>query len=392
LVIYSDRENPYGEVLARSALDHSLGVLTAGRCHAKIRSMRIARVEAWLVNMRLSRPYTASYDTIEESSNVFLRISTDRKLVGYGCAAPDEQSTGETTKVMQETIRGVVEPILKGADPLRPAMLMEMLQPVLEEEPSIRAAVDMALLDILGKKCELPLWKMLGGYRDRMMTSVTIGILGEKETVTQARDWVARGFKILKLKGGINVEDDVARVFKVRETVGDAVAIRFDANEGYSLEQALWFIDRTASANLELLEQPTRKELLDMLGQVTRQGAIPVMADESLATLRDAFRLASNDLVDMLNVKLMKVGGIGEARQINAVAKSARLEVMVGCLDESALGIAAGLHFALADRNVAYADLDGHLDLTGDPAAGAVEIEDGTLFPSEKPGLGFDLP
>ena len=353
--------------------------------------MRITGVEAWLVTMRLSRPYTASYDTVEETTNVFLRILTDRRLVGYGCAAPDEHATGETTDAMLETIRTVVEPILKGADPLRPALLLEMLRPVLEEEPSIRAGVDMALWDILGKKCELPLWKILGGYRDRMMTSVTVGILPVEETVAQAREWVGRGFRILKLKGGIDVEADIARVFKVREAVGNDVALRFDANEGFTVEQAMWFIDRTAPAQLELLEQPTHKGLLDVLGQVTRRGAVPVMADESLATLRDAFRLASNDMVDMLNVKLMKVGGIAEAQRINAVAKAARLQVMVGCLDESALGIAAGLHFALADRNIAYADLDGHLDLTGDPAAGAVIIEDGTLLPNDQPGLGFDL-
>jgi len=353
--------------------------------------MRITGVEAWLVTMRLSKPYTASYDTVEATTNVFLRILTDRRLVGYGCAAPDEHATGETTDAMLETICTVVEPILKGADPLRPALLLEMLRPVLEEEPSIRAGVDMALLDILGKKCDLPLWKLLGGYRDRMMTSVTVGILPVAETVAQAREWVGRGFRILKLKGGIDVEADVARVFKVREAVGNDVALRFDANEGFTVEQALWFIDQTAAAQLELLEQPTDKGLLDVLGQVTRRGSVPVMADESLATLRDAFRLASHDMVDMLNVKLMKVGGIAVAQQINAVAKSARLEVMVGCLDESALGIAAGLHFALADRNIAYADLDGHLGLTGDPAAGAVMIEDGTLFPNDKPGLGFDL-
>jgi len=353
--------------------------------------MRITGVEAWLVTMRLSKPYTASYDTVEATTNVFLRILTDRRLVGYGCAAPDEHATGETTDAMLETIRTVVEPILKGADPLRPALLLEMLRPVLEEEPSIRAGVDMALFDILGKKCDLPLWKLLGGYRDRMMTSVTVGILPVAETVAQAREWVGRGFRILKLKGGIDVEADVARVFKVREAVGNDVALRFDANEGFTVEQALWFIDQTAAAQLELLEQPTDKGLLDVLGQVTRRGSVPVMADESLATLRDAFRLASHDMVDMLNVKLMKVGGIAVAQQINAVAKSARLEVMVGCLDESALGIAAGLHFALADRNIAYADLDGHLGLRGDPAAGAVMIEDGTLFPNDQPGLGFDL-
>ncbi len=243
----------------------------------------------------------------------------------------------------------------------------------------------------MGKKSGLPLWKLLGGYRDCIDSSVTIGILPEDETVAQAWKWIRRGFRCLKIKGGEDVDVDVARVLKVREALGNEIQLRFDANQGYSVEQAVRFIRETRAVDLQVLEQPTPKGQPALLARVTNQVHLPVMADESLMTLRDAFHLARDDVVDMVNIKLMKVGGISEALQINAVARSAGLEAMVGCMDESALGISAGLHFALARPNVLYADLDGHLDLRDDPAAGAIHIHEGKMFPSERPGLGVEL-
>jgi L-alanine-DL-glutamate epimerase-like enolase superfamily enzyme len=351
--------------------------------------MRISRVEAWSVTMRLAEPYTIAYETVDRAVNVFLRIETNRGLVGYGCAAPDREVTGESPEETQAVLEGTVAPALRGAEALRPARLMERLRPALAGRPAALAAVDMALYDLMGQAAGLPLWKLLGGYRDRIRTSVTIGILPEKETVAKARRLVGAGFRCLKLKGGRDVDDDVSRVVKVREAVGPQIALRFDANQGFTVEQALDFVQRTLRAKLELLEQPTPRAEPTLLGRVARRVTLPIMADESLMNLRDAFRLARRGLADMVNVKLMKVGGIAVALQINAVAQSAGLEVMVGCMDEAALAIAAGLHFALARPNVIYADLDGHLDLIGDPSAGAVILRQGTLFPSDRPGLGW---
>ncbi|MFO7965476.1 MAG: dipeptide epimerase [Desulfobacterales bacterium] len=352
--------------------------------------MKIRSIDAWAVTMPLSEPYTIAYETVASTTNVFLRIQTDGPLTGYGCAAPDEKISRETPDDVLDACRRIIEPLLKGADPLRISYLLEKPASNLTSRPSCRAMVDMALYDILGKRSNLPLYILLGGYRTHMLTSITIGIMPLEKTVQAARRHVSAGFKALKIKGGKDPDADIEKVIRIREAVGKRIELRFDANQGYSEHEAVRFVEMTRRARVELLEQPTPRYAHDVLGRVTDGVSIPVMADESLIDLTDAFKLAKNNVVDMVNIKLMKVGGIHEAMRINAVARAAGLEAMVGCMDEAALSIAAGLHFALARPNVAYADLDGHLDLLNDPSTGAVILKKGTLYPTGKPGLGFD--
>ena len=353
--------------------------------------MKIRQFEVWPVEMRLAEPYTIAYETTDRVTNIFLRIVTDQGLIGHGCAAPDFHVTGETPASVMTAFDATIAPVLSGVDPLRYALILERLRTGLGQQPAALAMVDMALYDLLGQIAGVPLYRLLGGYRTRIKTSITIGILSIEQTVEKARKQIAAGFRCLKIKGGIDVAVDIEKIMKIREAVGSTVELRFDANQGYTETDTLKFVEGTRKAKLELLEQPTPKAGHTILGRITNKVQIPVMADESLMNLGDAFRLAKNDVVDMANIKLMKVGGIYEAMKINAVANAANLEVMVGCMDESALAIAAGLHFALARPNVVYADLDGHLDLTGDPAVGSVVLRNGILYPNKNPGLGAQV-
>ena len=275
--------------------------------------MKITGIEYHEVGLKLSSPYTIAYETIERVDNVFVKLSTNTDLIGLGCAAPDLEVTGESAKSVIECFNGAIHERLIGRDPLRHSRIMENLKLVIPDHPSALAAIDMALYDLLGKIADLPLWKILGGYRDRIKTSVTIGILPLEETIDMAREFISRGYKCIKIKGGINVEEDIDRINKVREIVGKGIGLRFDANQGYSVEDSIKFVRETKSVKLELFEQPTPKGKPDMLGRVTNMVSIPVMADESLMNLRDAFRLARKDLVDMVNIKLMKVGGISSS-------------------------------------------------------------------------------
>lgn len=339
--------------------------------------------------MQLIEPYTIAYETIDSCENVFLKISTDEGITGMGCAAPDMAVTKENADTVVESVNKTIEPYLKGKDAFQYARIMDTLKLVLPEMPSSRAMVDSALYDIMAQKARVPLYKLLGGYRHSIPTSITIGIGSLEETLTTAGNFLRRGFRKFKIKGGLDVHSDIERVVKLRELLGKQAAIRFDANQGYSVDESVLFINKTRSVNVEILEQPTSRFQSDLLKQVTNKVEVPVMADESILSLKDAFRLTKNNCMDMINIKLMKTGGILEAMHINSVAKAAGKETMVGCMDESALGIAAGMHFALSRPNVRYADLDGHLDLLDDPFQGLVTIKNGVLYPSEAAGLGW---
>lgn len=350
--------------------------------------MKITNIEYFRLDMPLATPYTIAYETVSQTTNIILKLTTNTGVTGWGCAAPDLEVTGETADDVIYNIKNTVTGLLKGESPFQLARVTHELKRLCPKASSTMAMVDIALYDLMARQAKIPLYQLLGGYRNKISTSITIGILPLDETIEQAGLFFKQGFTILKLKGGLNLAEDIEKILKLREKYGNDFLLRYDANQGYTPAQSIEFINETKSAKIEILEQPTKQKKEAQLGEVTNNIDIPVMADESIKTLKDSFRLASNKLIDMVNIKIMKVGGILESQHINSVAKAAGMEVMVGCIDECALGISAGLHFALSRPNIEYADLDGHLDLLNDPFSNLFDLKDGVLYPSQHPGLG----
>ncbi|MDC6404960.1 MULTISPECIES: mandelate racemase/muconate lactonizing enzyme family protein [Maribacter] len=350
--------------------------------------MKITKVSYERLDLELAVSYTIAYQRIDATTNFILKLETDGNWVGYGCSVPDMEVTHETPEDVQNALDSIIIPYLKNKDPFTFALILSELRTLLGKKSSCLAMVDLALYDLLSKKAQVPLFKFLGGYRSSIPTSITIGILNMGETVRQAYEYTAMGFSILKIKGGLNLEEDIAKMIRLHEAFPH-VKFRFDGNQGYTVQESIAFVRATSTIGIEIFEQPTKQESDEHLGEVTGQVDIPVMADESLKTLTDAFRLAQNERVDMVNIKLQKVGGILTANHISSVAKAAKLETMVGCIDECGLGISAGLHFALSRPNIVYADLDGHLDLVGDPFKNIFRLEKGVLYPTERYGLGY---
>jgi L-alanine-DL-glutamate epimerase-like enolase superfamily enzyme len=250
----------------------------------------------------------------------------------------------------------------------------------------VQSAFDLLLYDILGLWSGLPLFRLLGGYRDRIQTSITLGLDDVPATVEMARERAADGFRILKLKGGLDPEQDVRRVRAVRRAL-PALTLRLDADQGYTVQDAL-DVARALEGKLEFLEQPTLAADLSALRQVTENSPVPILADESLTGPESALAIVNQRAAHGISTKLASCGGLDCARQIDTIARAGKLTTMVGCLNEPALSIAAGLALALSSPNVRYGDLDGHFDLENDPSVPGFQFEDGWLIANESPGLG----
>jgi len=351
--------------------------------------LQITNVEVVPVELSLRLPYrTACHPEIDRVTVVFVRVETRQGRVAWGCAAFDPSITGETLEDVIQACRACAD-CARDLNPLNTEYALEKLAQLTETTPSALCAFDLAFHDLLGLAAGLPLYRLLGGYRNRIQTSITIGIVPIKETVEMARDRARQGFRILKIKGGLDPEDDVLRVRAIHKALPH-LTLRLDADQGYTVKQAL-DVARALEGRLEMLEQPTPAADLDGLHQVTKHSPVPILADQSMVGPASALEIAARRAADGLSVKLATCGGLRCARQVDTIARAAKMTTMVSCVNEPALLTAAGLSLALSSPNVRYGDLDGHFDLVGDPTVPGFLLEEGWLIATDVPGLGCSV-
>ena len=328
---------------------------------------------------------TGSSET-EENAIVKLKVG---KEFGVGGANPSNV-THETLSSIKKFLTQVPRKIV-GTDEEDIEKLHKRLDSIAEGNSAAKAAVDIAVFDLLSKRAGKPLYEYLGGTRDRMITDMTIGIESKETTVQKALKHAKSGFKALKIKVGLELDADIKRVEAVRDAVGPSMELRVDANQGYTVDQAMRFCEAMKTLGVVVVEQPVSAEDYAGLAKVTASSDVPVMADECVKSALDARKVARESVADMINIKLMKSAGIHEGYMINKLAEATDMKTMVGCMGELQVSIAAGLHFALSSENVVYADLDSHFNIIDDPSSG-LRFEDGCLIAPSKPGLGISTP
>lgn len=353
--------------------------------------MKITEVALGRVSVPLRVPFKTALRTVESVEDIIVEIRTDTGAVGYGEAPPTGVITGDTTGGIVGAIRDHIAKTIVGRDVDDFEDVIQAVQKCVMKNTSAKAAVDMALWDLYGQLYAIPVYKLMGGARKQIVTDITISVNAPEEMARDAMDAVGRGYDTLKVKVGANPALDVARLAAVRAAIGDKTRLRIDANQAWKPKEAVRLLNQMQERGLdiEFVEQPVAAHDFEGLKYVTQRSYVPVLADESVFSPRDAMTIMRMGAADLVNIKLMKCGGLYNALQIAAAAEVYGVECMIGCMLEAKVSVNAAVHLACAKKIITKVDLDGPVLCSRDPVKGGATFEGQLITVSDGPGLGI---
>lgn len=351
--------------------------------------MRITGMRAEKVQIPLTAPIKVAFAVVEALESVLIRVETDEGCTGYGEAAPFAPVTGETVDGVLAVL-DIFRQGLIGMDPMDIEAVHAMMDGVIVGNGAAKCAVDLAMYDLMGKAAGQPVYKLLGGFGRTVHNDITISISTPEEMAAEAKKCVFDlGYRILKIKAGIDWQEDIRAMKLIREAVGPQVRLRVDANQGYDVAIAQRALRGFREYGIEAVEQCLPHWDLEGAAYLRNQAqGIHMMLDESIHSPADAARACRLGSADIFNIKLMKCGGLYPAQKINAVAEANGVTCMVGCMLETKLAITAGLSLVAAKKNVTEADCDSFLYYKENPVEGGFTQEKDLFTLLDKPGFG----
>jgi L-alanine-DL-glutamate epimerase-like enolase superfamily enzyme len=360
-----------------------------------MRAMIISSIEVIPIRLPLREPFVVAYASYPDTLSVLVRIRTRDGAEGWGEATPDPNVTGETWGGTAETLRRDLATAVVGCDARNREAALNALDARVEGAPAAKAALDIALHDLVARAAGIPLWQLLGGRAREALQISRVVSMGEPAAMAAAATGhVAAGFRTVKVKVGDSANPllDASRVAAVRQAIGPEVTIKVDANQGWrSPGTAIAAIRAMAPSLPAYVEQPVLWWDMEGLAEVRRQTGAMIMIDEGCHGPRDMLRAVALRAADLVNIKLMKSGGILNALKLNAIAEAAGIPAQVGTMVESSIASAAGLHAAIAMSNVRTVEMGGPLMLAEDIGDAVAWYRHDMVTVPDSPGLGITV-
>ena len=353
--------------------------------------MKITEVRLGILSVPLRVPFKTALRSVSSVEDVIVEIHTDTGHVGYGEAPPTGAITGDTTGAIIGALKDHLIKTIVGRDVDDFEDLIQAVNRCIVKNTSAKAAVDMALYDLYGQLYKLPVCKLFGGSKKKIVTDITISVNDPEVMAEDTKNAVDRGYDTLKVKVGVNPDLDLARLSAVREAAGPDRRIRIDANQAWNPKQAVRLLNQMQEKGLgiELVEQPVPAHDFEGLKFVTERSYVPVLADESVFSPTDAVKIMQMGAADLINIKLMKCGGLYNALKIATAAELYGVECMIGCMLEAKISVNAAVHLACAKNIITKIDLDGPVLCSEDPILGGSVFEEKEITVSQEPGLGI---
>ena len=355
--------------------------------------MKITGFELGKLRVPLKTPFKTALRSVDYMEDVVIVIKTDTGHMGYGSAPATAVITGETHGSIIEAIRRVIAPHIIGEDIRNLNRIVDLVQQSMFRNYSAKAAVEVAVYDLFAQSFEAPLYQVLGGGEPKLMTDITISVDYIDKMVQDAINAVGLGFEALKIKVGKDLALDIERVKAISAAISDDALLCLDANQGWTPKQTVTALRELESSGIELefIEQPVRGDDVEGMKYITERVSTPVVADESTFGPREVIDLIQMRGADIINIKLMKAGGISNALNIANIAALYDVECMIGCMLETSVGVSAAAHVAAAKSDViTRVDLDAPSLAIRNPVKGGVTFDYAEIRISDAPGLGIE--